>query len=245
MTTVTVTTTGAGSFTIPANVTAITVEIWGPGQGGGTAGGASQEAGGAGGKYSSIAYTVTAGDIIYWDVGAANAAGSSANITWVQKNTNSSTGAWQIGSLFSGGGADGGTDTFFPDANGGAGAAAQGGGGSRGGSGGGGSGGPLGNGAAGAAGSGSAAGAGGTGNNGNTAKDTSNVEGGGGATGGAGGGGAGLNGGAPGGGGGGGGSSSGTSGTGGRGQLRYTYTAATPGMVVQQRTAPFLHNLLR
>lgn len=225
---VTVTTTGASSFTIPTGCTSIVFEIWGPGAGGGTAAGAGQEAGGAGGAYKKITYSVTPGDVVYWNVGAGNAAGATTNTTWVQKNTNSSSGAWFVGSASSGTSADGGTQTL--GFTGGSGASAQAGGGSRGGSGGGGSATSGGAGSTGTAGSsavggaGGAAGTGGGAGGANSSDGVANVEGGGGAGGGAGGGVSGGVGGAPGGGGGGGGSSSGASGAGGRGQLRYTYT---------------------
>ena len=230
MTTITVTTTGAGSFTIPAGVTSIEYEGWGPGADGSTAGGSSQEASGGGGGYIKATISVTAGDIIYYNVGVSGTSNS-----WFNKNTNSeSPNSWAanraVGTSAGTAGANGSpAGTLVVARVGGNGASAQGGGGSRGGSGGGGAAGPIGTGSAGAAGSGSSGGAGGNGNGGNTTGNgTSNAEGGSGGDGGAGGGGAGTNGGAPGGGGGGGGSSSGVSGTGARGQIRYTYTATVP-----------------
>lgn len=255
MTTVTVTTTGAGSFTIPAGVTSITFEAWGGGNDG-ISTGTSCDAGGGGGGYISATISVTSGDIIYYKVSASaqNADGDQAS--WFQKNTNSKTNAWQANNtLTSAGGTttNGAVGTLIAAFNGGAGAAAQGGGGSRGGSGGGGSGGDAGGGNPGAAGSGSSGGTGGSGNNASTpggqtsgAAGTSDVGGGGGGAGGAGGGNFGGAGGAPGGGGGGGGSSSGGVGFGARGQIRYTYTVtgatlgATPGSYSLTGTATAL-----
>lgn len=252
MTTVTVTTTGAGSFTIPAGVSEITFEGWGAGGGGGTGGGASCEGGGGGGAYISVTYSVTEGDIIYFNVGAGGAAGVGGGTnerTWFNKNTNSdvnANGAYRAPGGPSGDGtgsatpsnATGGeTGTVVNSFTGGAARAAQGGGGSRRGSGGGGSAGPAGAGAQGTAGSGNTTGGlGGDGNNadtdaqggaggspGGTGESAADGDGGGGGGGGSSGQSGGA-GGAPGGGGGGGGSSSGASGTGARGQIRYTYT---------------------
>lgn len=252
MTTVTVTATGAGSFTIPSGVTSITFEAWGAGGGGSISSGAGNEASGGGGAYGKVTYSVTPGDIIYYEVGVggAGASGGGGTLSWFNKNTNSSSaasGAYRAGAGGSGVGsfgafvaASGGqTGTVDFSANGGQAANSQGGGGSRGGSGGGGSGGPDGDGTNGAAGSGATGGTGGTGDVGiggaggaDGTAGGSDIRGGGGGGGGHGAGGTGGDGGAPGGGGGGGGSSSGVSGNGGRGQIQYTYTVSGPPQIL-------------
>lgn len=243
MPTVTVTTVGTGSFTIPAGVSSITFEVWGAGHGGGNGGGSSCEAGGAGGSYISAQIDVVPGDIIYYEVGAGgNGNGGSTGRSWFQKNVNSNLNAWLCSDATWRTNASppsaGTVGTQIAAFTGGNGAAAQGGGGSRRGSGGGGAAGPDGAGGAGTVGSGNTAGGvGGVGDNGSGGASGSGGSpggaGGSNAAGGGGGGGgnaasSGGAGGAPGGGGGGGGSSSGASGAGGRGQIRYTYTVTGP-----------------
>jgi hypothetical protein len=61
-----VTTTGAGSFTIPAGVTSITVEAWGHGGNGDAQ--SNQGAGGSGGGYIHVDIPVTAGDVLNWNI---------------------------------------------------------------------------------------------------------------------------------------------------------------------------------
>ncbi len=68
-----ITTTGAGTFTVPCDVTSIVVEAWGSGgAGGGTSANGGQDGGGAGagGTYVSSTLTVTPGQIINYNVGA-------------------------------------------------------------------------------------------------------------------------------------------------------------------------------
>lgn len=228
--TVLITATGAGSFTIPAGVTSLSVELWGPGASG-AGNGSSQGAGGNGGDFVVGAKACTPGQIVYYD--------NSPTVAWMNIGTNSFTfGNGSIAAGPNGTGNSGSTTwTGVTTTAGGAGAAAQGGGGgSRAGSGGGGAAGPLGVGGVGAAGASSTPGTGGTANNGNTAAGVANVEGGGGATGatstvtaaaGA----------APGGGGGGSGASGGLASAGGRGQIRYTYTE--PDSVIDQDSFRF------
>jgi hypothetical protein len=261
MTTVTVTTTGAGSFTIPAGVTSILVEGWSAGGGSGNLQ-TTNEPGGGGGAYASATFSVTAGDQIFWVVGAGSN-GADGGDTWFEKNVNSNVNAWvitggkaPISANPSGGGGAGavtnGTQgTLVNSFAGGLGAAQQGGGGSRGGGGGGGgasSGGAGFVGGVGSGGTGGIGGASGTGGAGGVAQNTagnSNVEGGGG--GGGGNGGASTNGagGAPGGGAGGAGSSSTGTQIGGRGQLRYTYTANTPTLIFNPTQAVLAPHLAR
>lgn len=78
-----VNTPGAGTFTVPAGVTSVTIQLWGSGgSGGGCTTSGNSGSGGGGGAYSSKTLTVTAGDVITYTVGAgatAGAAGSNGN----------------------------------------------------------------------------------------------------------------------------------------------------------------------
>lgn len=66
---------GMGSFTIPSNVTSVSIQVW---AGGGAGGSASNNAtatqsrggGGAGGGFASVTRTVTAGQVIYYSLGS-------------------------------------------------------------------------------------------------------------------------------------------------------------------------------
>ena len=71
-TVVNITTTGAGTFKVPCDVTSITVECWGGGGAGGgeTANTVLGGGGGAGGSYASSVIPVTANSIINYYVGA-------------------------------------------------------------------------------------------------------------------------------------------------------------------------------
>lgn len=245
MTTVTVTTTGAGSFTIPTGVTSITVEAWGAGADSDSVG---QAAGGCGGSYGKVTIPCTSGDILNWNVSANNVFSGTVNSTRFALNNSAlnnnmwvaGNGTGSLAGNFSSAGSPVGT--LVSSFSGGAGAAAQGGGGSRAGSGGGGGAGPDGIGLDGTAGAASTQGAGGAGDNGSggaggtTGAGVSNVLGGGGGAGGASGS-PGNSGGAPGGGGGGPGRLSSSAGVGGRGQLRYTYTVAGPSLTIAGATS--------
>lgn len=77
----------SGNFTVPCNVTSITVEVWGGG-GGGAGGGcsgigctsaASGGGGGGGGGYSTRTYAVTPGQVIAYTVGNGGAGGGGGN----------------------------------------------------------------------------------------------------------------------------------------------------------------------
>lgn len=72
-TTQTFSTAGNSSFTVPANVTKITVEAWGGGGGGGT--GTQARGGGGGGAYAKAVLTVTPGNSYTVTVGSGGAAG--------------------------------------------------------------------------------------------------------------------------------------------------------------------------
>jgi len=86
---------GAGSWTVPANVTSITFDLWGGGgAGAGTVNNsAGGLAGGAGGTHVLSTITVTPGQVIYYTVGASRTgttgAAANGNDSWVNKSANS------------------------------------------------------------------------------------------------------------------------------------------------------------
>jgi len=224
-TTVTVTTTGAGSFTIPADVSSITFEGWGGGGGGGVR--TACEAGGGGGAYARTVYSVTPTQVVYFTVPTGGGPGAVGGAAWANLGTNSQTGAGLIADY----GRNGSTSTTTGGAaglasnstgdvkfDGGGGRAAQSGtSGLRAGSGGGGGAGSAGAGQLGGIGSSNVVGSGGV---------AGTPDGG---TGGAGGVSSanGVTGTAPAGGGGGGGNVGGNAGSGARGQIKYTYSTPT------------------
>ncbi|WP_264520913.1 beta strand repeat-containing protein [Flavobacterium sp. N1994] len=124
-TTVTLTSPGTSSFTVPAGVTSLTVECWGAGgSGGGTAGNATASGGGGGGGgYSKNTVAVVSGSSINYTIGAggtgttANGANGGAT-TFSTVAANGGFGGMQ-GNSNSGVGGAGGTGTTF---NGGKGA---------------------------------------------------------------------------------------------------------------------------
>lgn len=201
-TSVLLTTTGAGSWTVPSGVSSVDVECWGAGGGGGGSGGNS----GGGGAYSKATLAVTQNTLVAYSIGAGTTlAGGDTYFV------NSSTVMAKGGERAPGGGGTGGNGaasasvgTTKYDGGAGRGVGGYGGGGAA-------SSGGAGN--VGLSVLGGAAGTGGGAGGGASTVGVSNVEGGGG-------GGSSANGGAPGGGGG-----SGFSGdsTGGRGQIRITY----------------------
>jgi len=79
-----------GSFTIPANVTTMTVECWGGGGAGGSVEvqGSTRAGGGSGGNYSSSTINVQAGDVINYSVGASGV----GSLSGFANNTNSGSG---------------------------------------------------------------------------------------------------------------------------------------------------------
>jgi len=109
-------TSGSGTFTVPCDVTSITVEIWG----GGGAGGAADAnpnggSGGGAGGYSTATLTVTPGATFSYTVGAGgtggvNNGGSGGTTTFGTMTANGGNGGGQNqGSFGSGGTASGGT----------------------------------------------------------------------------------------------------------------------------------------
>ncbi|QBZ97668.1 GEVED domain-containing protein [Flavobacterium sangjuense] len=69
--------TGVGSYTIPAGVTSVNVQVWGSGgSGGGSSTNNSGGSGGGGGGYTTKTFNVTAGDVINYNVGVGAIAGA-------------------------------------------------------------------------------------------------------------------------------------------------------------------------
>ncbi|MBN3521453.1 hypothetical protein JYB62_15690, partial [Algoriphagus lutimaris] len=84
----TITTPGSGTFTVPAGVTSITVEVWGAGGSGGTKSGSNGTVGGGGGgAYSSSVITVTPGQVINFNVGFGALTTTNGEDTWFLSNT--------------------------------------------------------------------------------------------------------------------------------------------------------------
>jgi hypothetical protein len=91
-TTTTISTAGAGTWTVPCGVTSITVECWGAGGGGGGANGTTA-GGGGGGAYSSKTHSVSPGQVISIYIGNGGTGGNGLNNgnpgqdTWFLSNT--------------------------------------------------------------------------------------------------------------------------------------------------------------
>jgi hypothetical protein len=86
----TITNPGAGTFTVPAGVTSITVEVWGGGGRGGSRGsGNDAAAGGGGGAYSRSTISVSPGQSInfYVGFGATELTKPDADSTWFVSNS--------------------------------------------------------------------------------------------------------------------------------------------------------------
>lgn len=96
-TTVNLTTTGAGTWTVPDGVTSVTVSVWGGGAAAGNiaASDANGSAGGGGGAFSQKVITVTPGSVINFSLGAggvgttvgAPTTGASGGDTWFNTAT--------------------------------------------------------------------------------------------------------------------------------------------------------------
>lgn len=100
-----ITTTGAGNFTVPSNVTSIAVECVGGGGGGALD---ASTAGGGGGGYSYKRWSVTPGQVIAYSVGTGGARGTGAGNDASGGNTTFSTQTAYGGTKASSGGAGGG-----------------------------------------------------------------------------------------------------------------------------------------
>ena len=102
-TSITISSTGSGTFTVPCDVTSLTVQAWGGGGAGGgtTTNNAEGGGGGAGGTYVSSTLTVTPGQVLNYYVGAGangqTSAGNTGQASWF--NT--------TGTLYAQGGAGG------------------------------------------------------------------------------------------------------------------------------------------
>ncbi len=147
---VTFTTAGSGTWTAPAGVTSITVEVWGGGGGGGGDTSATNNGGGGGGggAYARLdSYTVTPGLGYSYQVGAAGTAGGGAggtggnggNSYFVNTSTLNAAGGSGGGGGNTGTGGNGGAagttgDHKYSGGNGATGSAYGGGGGGSGGS---------------------------------------------------------------------------------------------------------------
>ncbi|WP_298147190.1 choice-of-anchor D domain-containing protein [Flavobacterium sp.] len=76
---------GTETWTVPANVTSITVELWGGGAGGGT-GGTTARGGGGGGAYTRAVIAVTPNSTISYSIGTGGAAGTNGGNTIFNTN---------------------------------------------------------------------------------------------------------------------------------------------------------------
>lgn len=76
---------GTETWTVPANVTTITVELWGGGAGGGT-GGTTARGGGGGGAYTRAVIAVTPGSTINYSIGTAGTTGNNGGNTIFNTN---------------------------------------------------------------------------------------------------------------------------------------------------------------
>ncbi|MFH1121328.1 MAG: choice-of-anchor J domain-containing protein [Bacteroidota bacterium] len=111
--------TATGSFTVPANVTSITVECWGGGgAGGGATGNPAAGGGGAGGSYVKSTLTVTPGTVYTVTVGGVKTATASSTAT-----ANKGNPSWfgTVSTLYAAGG-NGGSPATSNNTNGAAGA---------------------------------------------------------------------------------------------------------------------------
>jgi hypothetical protein len=103
--TYTYTTGGAtGSVTAPAGTTEVRIQTWGAG-----AGGQASGYGGGGGAYAEVTLTATAGDLVYYSVGAGGTGRADSNTgnpggdSWGRLNTNSAPTTTAQGALADGG----------------------------------------------------------------------------------------------------------------------------------------------
>lgn len=92
MTTVVITATGSGSWTVPDGVTSVAFGVWGPG-GDGLNTDSDTAPGGGGGGYSGITLSVTPGSTVYYNVGGTNV-NSWINISSNAQPTSSTQGCY-------------------------------------------------------------------------------------------------------------------------------------------------------
>lgn len=143
--TVTITTTGAGTFTVPCDVTSITVEAWGGGgAGGGSTANNDSGDGGGGGGYTTNTLTVSTGQTINYTIGnggngSTGDGGNGGNTSFLSLIANGGSGGNRNGGSVTGigGTASGGTNTTGANGTaGGTGTGGNGGNGANGGAGG-------------------------------------------------------------------------------------------------------------
>ncbi|HDQ16667.1 MAG TPA: hypothetical protein ENN31_00925 [Candidatus Vogelbacteria bacterium] len=77
----------SGTWTVPANICEVTVEVWGAGGGGGTAAGNDAGAGGGGGAYSSSVISVQPDEEYTITVGTGGTAGNPGGDSWFGSTT--------------------------------------------------------------------------------------------------------------------------------------------------------------
>lgn len=108
---------GSGSFTVPAGVTSITVEVWGAGgRGGSRAGSNGATGGGGGGAYSRSVLAVTPGQTINYYVGFGSLSSLPGEDTWFSSNTTiMAKGGSSLGTNITDGGAGGAAAAGFGD----------------------------------------------------------------------------------------------------------------------------------
>src|SRR3989344_6253516 len=218
----------SGTFTVPSDVTSITVEAWGGGSGGGQGTGDGHRGGGGGGAYTNSTITVTPNSLHNVVVGLGAAPGNGSASDAGDSYFDTGLQVLADGGRASTGGTNGGDGGKASESvgtvkfSGGKGGDRASGGGNDGGGGGGGSATPLNNGSNGANGSGDNGGLGGVGQ-GNGGKGGNDNQ-------------VGQNGVSPGGGGGGRGEDGGTSGTGANGRIIISYTPTiTTGTIIVKK----------
>lgn len=82
-----ITNTGSSTFTVPAGVTSITVEVWGAGGKGGSRLSTGEGGGGGGGAYSRSVLTVTPGQVLNYYVGFGSLSELAGEDSWFIENT--------------------------------------------------------------------------------------------------------------------------------------------------------------
>ena len=84
----TINTVGSGTFTIPAGVTSIRVQIWGAGGRGGNRSNDGTGGGGGGGAYSESTISVIGGNTYYYSVGQGSTSTNPGGDSWFSSSAN-------------------------------------------------------------------------------------------------------------------------------------------------------------
>ncbi len=96
---------GARTYTVPAGYASIIVELWGAG--GGSMGQDNSQGAGAGGAYTRTTFNVTAGQVLYYNIGVGGIGGQSVGtaggISWFNLTANTNPASISAGSRSSGG----------------------------------------------------------------------------------------------------------------------------------------------